>query len=250
MDHRGWGQDGLQRTRVTVGERVCGVLQCPAEGRTAGWGDLLHTPGGQRCDRKLATPLQHRPPAWVSGLQASGSGGVCARLHGLAGCAIPTGFAGQAPRSTPTNHALTFTSDHPITINERECEVAGQVSVRIDARQVNHVAGEERQSAYVLDDEVLEVMDDIAAHAKPAFPNPLVSERVAPFSTPQVICAHAPEEGVTAIQAEKVVRPLVAVEDVCPIRAHKYVVVRAAFEVLDADEGVACRVSACGKAGL
>src|SRR5215207_3493413 len=114
MDHRGWGQDGLQRTRVTVGERVCGVLQCPAEGRTAGWGDLLHTPGGQRCDRKLATPLQHRPPAWVSGLQASGSGGVCARLHGLAGCAIPTGFAGQAPRSTPTNHALTFTSDHPM----------------------------------------------------------------------------------------------------------------------------------------
>src|SRR5215207_5574743 len=114
MDHRGWGQDGLQRTRVTVGERVCGVLQCPAEGRTAGWGDLLHTPGGQRCDRKLETPLQHRPPAWVSGLQASGSGGVCARLHGLAGCAIPTGFAGQAPRSTPTNHALTFTSDHPM----------------------------------------------------------------------------------------------------------------------------------------
>src|SRR5215204_2930015 len=114
MDHRGWGQDGLHRTRVTVGERVCGVLQCPAEGRTAGWGDLLHTPGGQRCDRTLATPLQHRPPAWVSGLQASGSGGVCARLHGLAGCAIPTGFAGQAPRSTPTNHALTFTSDHPM----------------------------------------------------------------------------------------------------------------------------------------
>src|SRR5215213_8963572 len=24
MDHRGWGQDGLHRTRVTLGERVCG----------------------------------------------------------------------------------------------------------------------------------------------------------------------------------------------------------------------------------
>src|SRR5829696_2422842 len=118
MDHRGWGQDGRHRTRVTLGERVCGVLQCPAEGRTAGWRALLHTPGGQSCDRKLATPLQHRPPAWVSGLQASGSGGVCARLHGLAGCAIPTGFAGQGPRSTPTNHALTFTSDHPMEADQ------------------------------------------------------------------------------------------------------------------------------------
>src|SRR3954464_8266791 len=112
MDRRGWGQDGLHRTRITMGERVCGVVQCAAEGRAAGWRDLLHPPGGQSCDRKLATPLQQRAPAWVSGLQASGSGGVCAHLRGLAGCATPTGSAGQAPRSTQTNHALTFKPDH------------------------------------------------------------------------------------------------------------------------------------------
>src|SRR5215207_5500976 len=114
MDRGGWGQDGLHRTRVTLGERVCGVIQCPAEGRVAGWRDLLHTSAGQSGDRKLATPVQYQAPAWVSGLQASGSGGVCARIRGLAGCAIPTGFAGQTPRSTQTNHALTFTSDHPM----------------------------------------------------------------------------------------------------------------------------------------
>ena len=66
------------------------------------------------CDRKLATALQYSPAACVSGLPTAGPGGVRARLRGLAGCAIPTSFAGQKPRSAKTNPALTFTPDHTI----------------------------------------------------------------------------------------------------------------------------------------
>src|SRR3954469_10574066 len=48
------------------------------------------------CDRKLATALQQRASACLPGLQTSGSGGGRAHPLGRAGCAIPTGFAGQA----------------------------------------------------------------------------------------------------------------------------------------------------------
>ena len=44
---------------------------------------------------------------------------VCARLCGLAGCATPTGSAGQAPRRTQTNDELTFTPDHPMGADQR-----------------------------------------------------------------------------------------------------------------------------------
>jgi hypothetical protein len=66
------------------------------------------------CDRKLATPLQYQAPPCLFGLQTSRSGGVYARSRRLAGCATPTGFAGQAPRSAKTNHELTFNPDHPM----------------------------------------------------------------------------------------------------------------------------------------
>src|SRR5215203_6339359 len=71
-------------------------------------------------DRKLATARQFCPPSCVSGLPTSGSGGVRARPRGLAGCASPTGCADQAPRSTQTNHALTFTPDHPAGADQVE----------------------------------------------------------------------------------------------------------------------------------
>ena len=51
-----------QGTPVADAIRAIGVTEV-AEGRAAGWRDLLHTPGGQSGDRKLAPPLQHRPPA-------------------------------------------------------------------------------------------------------------------------------------------------------------------------------------------
>jgi putative transposase len=76
---------------------------------------LRGVPTHIRSDNVLRREGERRTGQQVSiGLQASRSGGVCARLRGLAGCAIPTGFAGQAPRSTQTTHALTFTSDHPM----------------------------------------------------------------------------------------------------------------------------------------
>jgi hypothetical protein len=65
------------------------------------------------CDRKLATALQYSPAACVSGLPTAGPGGVRARLRGLAGCAIPTSVAGQAPAGAAPNPELTFTPDHP-----------------------------------------------------------------------------------------------------------------------------------------
>src|SRR5215212_4465183 len=58
--------------------------------------------------------LQHGPAARVVGLPTSGSGGVRARLRRLAGCATPTGFAGQALASAKTNPELTFNPDHPV----------------------------------------------------------------------------------------------------------------------------------------
>ncbi len=64
-------------------------------------------------DRKLATTLQYRAAACVSGLPPPGSGGVRAHLRRLASC------AGQAPRSTQTNDELTVTPDHPMGADQR-----------------------------------------------------------------------------------------------------------------------------------
>ena len=52
-------------------------------------------------DRKLAASLQHDPPTRLSGLPPPSPGGIRAHLR-LAGCAHPTGSAGQAPRSAKT----------------------------------------------------------------------------------------------------------------------------------------------------
>src|SRR4051794_31806940 len=79
------------------------------------------------CDRKLATALQHRAPACLSGLQATGSGGVCASPSRLAGCAVPTGSAGEAPRSATTNHALTFNPDHSVGANQMSAASIGRI---------------------------------------------------------------------------------------------------------------------------
>ena len=102
-----------QGTLVTDAIRSIGVTEV-ASGRVAGWRDLLHAAGDPDRDRKLATALQFGPAPCLSGLPTTGSGGVRASLRRLAGCAIPTGSAGQDPRSAKTNPQLTFTSDHPM----------------------------------------------------------------------------------------------------------------------------------------
>src|SRR5919112_6149339 len=75
-----------QGTPVADAIRAIGVTEV-APRRTVERRDLLLTAGGQSCDRELATALQFYPAPCLSGLQATGSGGVCASLRGRAGCA-------------------------------------------------------------------------------------------------------------------------------------------------------------------
>ena len=78
-------------------------------------GEIFYTlQGGADRHRKLAAPLQHRPPARLAGLPAAGSGGVRASLRRMAGCATPTSSAGHAPAGATANHELTFHPDHPM----------------------------------------------------------------------------------------------------------------------------------------
>src|SRR6185295_6593081 len=90
-------------------------------------GEIFYTLQEESCDRKLATPLQYQAPACLAGLPASGSGGVRACLRGLAGYAIPTGSAGQTPRSAQTNHALTFKPDHPMGADQDQVSEFDQI---------------------------------------------------------------------------------------------------------------------------
>ena len=85
-----------------------------AQGRAAGWGDLLLPARGSDHHRELETSLQHDPASWLAGLQATHPGGVCAGLCRMAGCAHPTGSAGHAHASAKANPQLTFNPDHPM----------------------------------------------------------------------------------------------------------------------------------------
>src|SRR5215207_9271051 len=82
--------------------------------------------------------LGYRPPApevfgpapCLVGLPTTGSGGVRSGLRGLAGCAIPTGSAGQDLHSAKTNPQLTFTSDHPMGADHRQARCCCSPSSR------------------------------------------------------------------------------------------------------------------------
>src|SRR3954467_8705348 len=65
--------------------------------------------------RELATPPQVCSAPCVSGLPATRSGGVRARFRRLAGCAHPTGSAGQAP-ARPAPPARLHVAQRP-TLN-------------------------------------------------------------------------------------------------------------------------------------
>src|ERR671916_2263482 len=101
-----------------------------ASGRVAGWGDLLLTPRGADRHRELATSLQHGPPACLSGLPATGPGGVRASLRRMAGCATPTGSAGHAPGGAQTDHELTFKPDHPRGADQSRPRISAKASHR------------------------------------------------------------------------------------------------------------------------
>ena len=76
------------------------------------WRDLLHPEGGADHHRKLASALQHDPPARCARLQTTSAGGVRASHDRLADCARPTGSVGQATRRAEADPALTLNSDH------------------------------------------------------------------------------------------------------------------------------------------
>src|SRR5262249_54209038 len=72
--------------------------------------NLLLTPRGPNRHRELAAPLQHDQAARLTWIQATGTGGIRARLRRVAGCAIPSGSAGHAGETA--NLKLTFHLDH------------------------------------------------------------------------------------------------------------------------------------------
>ena len=102
-----------QGQSVVDAVRLIGVTEV-ASGRVAGWGDLPLTPRGADHHRELATSLQRRAPPCLAGLPATSAGGVRASPRRMAGCAHPTGSAGQAPGGAKTNPELTFNPDHPM----------------------------------------------------------------------------------------------------------------------------------------
>src|SRR5215211_5462783 len=101
-----------QGTPVAVAVRSIGVTEV-ASGRASQWGDLLLSAGSADRHRELEMSLQQCAPACLPGLPPTGSGGLRARLRRLAGCATPTGSAGQAPRAAKADTELTSNPDHP-----------------------------------------------------------------------------------------------------------------------------------------
>src|SRR5918997_1479725 len=107
-----------QGTSVAEAIRSIGVTEV-APGRAARWGDLLLTPRGSDHHRKLEEALQYGPASCLTRLQATGTGGVRASLRRLAGCAHPTGSAGQAPGGATAHAELTFNPDHQRGADQR-----------------------------------------------------------------------------------------------------------------------------------
>src|SRR5262249_11178254 len=103
-------QDRLHRAGQSLGEWLHRELQRAPSRRAARRRNLLLTPRGPNRHRELAAPLQHDQAARLTWIQATGTGGIRARLRRVAGCAIPSGSAGHAGETA--NLKLTFHLDH------------------------------------------------------------------------------------------------------------------------------------------
>jgi hypothetical protein len=66
--------------------RQIGVSEVPTR-RAAQWRDLLHAAGGSNHHPKLAPALQRDPPACLSQIQTTSTGGVRTSVHRVAGFA-------------------------------------------------------------------------------------------------------------------------------------------------------------------
>src|SRR5262245_57194000 len=100
----------LTSSGESLGEWLHRELQRAPSRRAARRRNLLLTPRGPNRHRELAAPLQHDQAARLTWIQATGTGGIRARLRRVAGCAIPSGSAGHAGETA--NLKLTFHLDH------------------------------------------------------------------------------------------------------------------------------------------
>src|SRR5262249_5869632 len=96
--------------------------------------------------RELAAPLQHDQAARLTWIQATGTGGIRARLRRVAGCAIPSGSAGHAGETA--NLKLTFHLDHSEGADHTgekidACEVAARPSKAGDQTKPYWVFGDQ-----------------------------------------------------------------------------------------------------------
>ena len=107
-------ENRLHRAGQPLGERLHRELQCALARRTPRRRDLLHAARGSDRHRELAAPLQRDSPACFAWLSRSGTGGVRAELHRVAGCATPASSAGHAPAGAETGAKLTFQPDHSV----------------------------------------------------------------------------------------------------------------------------------------
>src|ERR1035441_9873561 len=76
MARRHGSQDGLHRTRQSVGERLLRELQLEAAGRVPERRDLLLDEGDQGAGGAVASSLQHHPATLLAGLPTTRTGGL------------------------------------------------------------------------------------------------------------------------------------------------------------------------------
>ena len=103
--------------QAPLGERLLRELQLQTPRRAAQRRGLLQPPRGRGADRELATALQHRAAAQLSGLRPAraGSGPAPQRIgRALAGCAsFGRRAPGQPRRGAQACAPLTFRPGHP-----------------------------------------------------------------------------------------------------------------------------------------
>lgn len=93
LDRSRRGEDGLYRTRLTLGEWLLRELQRPIPRRASERRDLLQPPRSANHHRNMEEALQHQTPAQCIGLS-------------------PTGTRSHHPDGPKASHALTFKLDH------------------------------------------------------------------------------------------------------------------------------------------
>ncbi len=89
MDQGCWRRDSLYRTRVTLGKRLLRKFQCPFQGRTLEWGDILYPKRSSIRDRAVVTALQYETATFSPKIQT-------------------TRIRKHHPHEAKTSNALTF----------------------------------------------------------------------------------------------------------------------------------------------